>query len=82
MSDIDDESDNHDETNAFTCDDIDDDESDKSLTIKRVAGTPNGHAQLNLENSVSQQVLSASVTYNSSFFFISSNFFVHDRGCA
>ena len=33
MSDIDDESDNHDETNAFTCDDIDDDESDKSLTI-------------------------------------------------
>ena len=37
MSDIDDESDNHDETNAFTCDDIDDDESDKSLRIKRVA---------------------------------------------
>ena len=35
MSDSDDESDNPDETSAFTCDDIDDDESDKSLAIKR-----------------------------------------------
>ena len=35
MSDSDDESDNNDETNAFTCDDHDDDESDKSLAIKR-----------------------------------------------
>ena len=35
MSDSDDESDKHDETNAFTCDDLDDDESDKSLAIKR-----------------------------------------------
>ena len=31
----DDESDTHDETNAFTCDHHDDDESDKSLAIKR-----------------------------------------------
>ena len=34
-SDNDDETGNHDETKAITCDDRDDDESDKSLAIKR-----------------------------------------------
>ena len=34
-SDNDDESGNHDETKAITCDDRDDDESDKSLAIRR-----------------------------------------------